>query len=494
MGDKSMTGLVAATMTLPGTSFEIPSNVVILGVITGLTYALIGVGLTLIYRTTRVLNFATGEMGALPAVLIPILVLNNNWPYWLALPLALVGAIALSGAMEAFVIRPMSRGPRLTILVATIGLAQVFFGLNLLLPRGGDLTGKPFPTPFDWRLTIGSLVLGPGQLLIVFVAPLCIVLLTWYLNRSPLGKASRAAAENAEAAQLAGVPIGRVSFNVWVIAGLLAGVGAILAGATRPLTLSAALGPALLLRALGASMIGGLRSIWGSFAGGIAIGIVEALIIWNYPVGGVLEVVLAGLILASMLLRPALGRGPRGGDNTGWSLTAAIRPLAPALAQHPRVRAAKWITLTTIVALAVLAPFAVRPADQISLSNVVLTAIMCLSLVVLTGYAGHVSLGQFAFVGIGAATGGRLYQMGIPHLPAAILVTMIGAAVATVLGLPAMRMRGLFLSVATLGFALAVSSWLFFQEWFVHVDDEKGTSLQLPRPQWLGIDFDQERA
>jgi ABC-type branched-subunit amino acid transport system ATPase component/branched-subunit amino acid ABC-type transport system permease component len=494
MGDKSMTGLVAATMTLPGTSFEIPSNVVILGVITGLTYALIGVGLTLIYRTTRVLNFATGEMGALPAVLIPILVLNNNWPYWLALPLSLVGAIALSGAMEAFVIRPMSRGPRLTILVATIGLAQVFFGLNLLLPRGGDLTGKPFPTPFDWRLTIGSLVLGPGQLLIVFVAPLCIVLLTWYLNRSPLGKASRAAAENAEAAQLAGVPIGRVSFNVWVIAGLLAGVGAILAGATRPLTLSAALGPALLLRALGASMIGGLRSIWGSFAGGIAIGIVEALIIWNYPVGGVLEVVLAGLILASMLLRPALGRGPRGGDNTGWSLTAAIRPLAPALAQHPRVRAAKWITLTTIVALAVLAPFAVRPADQISLSNVVLTAMMCLSLVVLTGYAGHVSLGQFAFVGIGAATGGRLYQMGIPHLPAAILVTMIGAAVATVLGLPAMRMRGLFLSVATLGFALAVSSWLFFQEWFVHVDDEKGTSLQLPRPQWLGIDFDQERA
>jgi ABC-type branched-subunit amino acid transport system ATPase component/branched-subunit amino acid ABC-type transport system permease component len=488
-----MAGLVAASMTIPGTSFQIPSDVLILGLITGLTYALIGVGLTLIYRTSRVLNFATGEMGALPAVLIPILVLNNNWPYWLALLLALAGSITVSGAVEAFVIRPMSRGPRLTTLVATIGLAQVFFGLNLLIPRGGDLTGKAFPVPFDWRWKIGSLVLGPGQLQILIVAPLCIVLLTWYLNRSPLGKASRAVAENPEAAQLAGVPIGRVSFNVWVIAGLLAGVGAILAGGTRPLALSAALGPSLLLRALGASMIGGLRSIWGSFAGGIAIGIVEALIIWNYPVGGVLELVLAGLIVVSMLARPGLGRGPRGADASGWALTAAVRPLPPALARHPRVRAAKWATLAVVVALAAASPLVVPAADHSALTSVVLTAMMCLSLVVLTGYAGNVSLGQFAFVGIGAAAGGRLYQLGIPHLPAAILVTLIGAALATLVGLPAMRMRGLFLSVATLGLALATSSWLFFQDWFVHTDDEKGSSLQLPRPHFLGVDFDRER-
>ena len=344
-----MSALVAATLTIPGTSFEIPTNVVILGTITGLTYALMAVGITLIYRTSRVLNFATGEMGALPAVLIPILVINNSWPYWLALALALLGSVVLSAGTEALVIRPLSRGPRLTMLVATIGLAQVFFGLNLLIPRGGELTGKPFPVPFDWRLTVGSLVLGPGQLLIIFVAPVCILALTWYLNRSPLGKASRAAAENAEAAQLAGVPIGRVSLNIWAIAGLLAGIGAILAGGTRPLTLSAALGPALLLRALGASMIGGLRSIWGSFAGGIGIGIVEALIIWNYPVGGVLEVVLASLILVSMLVRPGLGKTPRGSTDAGWSLTATIRPLVPSIAGETRVRLAKWATLLGLV-------------------------------------------------------------------------------------------------------------------------------------------------
>ena len=99
-----MAALMALTFTIPGTGFDIPSNVVILGTITGLTYALIAVGITLVYRTSRVLNFAAGEMGALPAVLIPILVINNSWPYWLALSLSLLGALVLSVATEAFVI------------------------------------------------------------------------------------------------------------------------------------------------------------------------------------------------------------------------------------------------------------------------------------------------------------------------------------------------------------------------------------------------------
>jgi ABC-type branched-subunit amino acid transport system ATPase component/ABC-type branched-subunit amino acid transport system permease subunit len=483
---------VIATLTIPGIDFEIPTNVVILGVITGLTYSLIAVGLTLVYRTTRVLNFSAGEMGALPAVLIPILVISNGWPYWLALPLALAGSTLLGGMVESFVIRPMSRGPRLTMLVATIGLAQVFFGINLLIPRGGDLTGDAFPVPFDWHLTVGDLVLGPGQLLILVATPLCIGALTLYLDRSPLGRASRASAENGEAARLAGIPIGRVSFSIWAIAGLFAGVGAILAGATRPLTLSTALGPALLLRALGAAMVGGLRSIWGAFAGGIGIGIVEALIIWNYPVGGVLEVVMAGVILASMLARPALGRATRRTDEAGWTFTTAIRPLLPDVARLPKVRLARAATLVVVLVLAVLAPLGVRPANQVTLTMIVLTALMGLSLVVLTGYAGHVSLGQFAFVGIGAAVGGRMYQLGLPHIAGAMIVIAVGAALATIIGLPALRMGGLFLSVATLGFALATSSWLFFQEWLVHQSPETGTSMQLPRPTFLGVDFNKE--
>ena len=108
-------------------------------------------------------------------------------------------------------------------------------------------------------------------------------------------------------------------------------------------------------------------------------------------------------------------------------------------------------------------------------------------------FARSAALAQFAFVGIGAAAGGRLYQLGLPHLPAAAIVTLLGAVLAAIVGLPALRMRGLFLSVATLGLALATSSWLLYQSWFVHVDAEKGSSMQLPRPHFLGVDFNDER-
>ncbi len=480
------------TLTLPFIGFDIPFNVVILGLIRGLTYSLIAIGLTLVYRTSRVLNFAAGEMGALPALLIPILVINKGWPYWLALPLTLIGAAAIGGVTESLVMRPLSRGPRLTMLVATIALAQALFGFSLLIPRGGDFTGKLFPTPFQWRLTIGTLVLGPGSLLILIVAPLCALGVTLFLRRSPLGRASRAAAENTEAARLAGVATGRVSFAIWVIAGLLAGIGAVLIGGTRPLTLSVALGPALLLRSLGAAMLGGLTSVWGSFLGGIAIGICEALVLWNYPVGGVLELLLAGVILLSMLLKPGLGRTRQMRSGADWTLTSAVRPLTPAEARLPLVRTAHVAVLTVVIAVAVLAPLAVKPSLQVTLTSIVLTALIALSLVVLTGYAGHVSLGQFAFVAVGAAVGGRLYQLGYPHLAIAAIVVVVGAAVAVVVGLPALRLRGLFLAVSTLGFALAVSSWLFFQDWLVHKSPETGSSLQIRRPKLLGIDFDQE--
>ena len=480
------------TLTLPFIDFQIPLNVVILGVLAGLTYALIAIGLTLVYRTSNVLNFAAGEMGALPALLMPILVINKGWPYWLALALTLLGAATIGGLTEALVMRPLSRGPRLTTLVATIALAQALFGFSLLIPRGGDLTGKAFPTPFHWHLTVGTLRLGPGQILILIVAPLCALGVTLFLRHTSLGRASRAAAENTEAARLAGVPTTRVSFVIWVIAGLLAGVGAILIGGTRPLTLSTALGPTILLRALGAAMLGGLNSIWGSFVGGIAIGVCEALVLWNYPIGGVLEMVLAVVILVSMLIQPGLGQARQARQGNDQTLTNAVLPLPAWQARLPAVRLAKAGVLVLTLTLAILAPFAVRPSLQVALTTIVLTALTGLSLVVLTGFAGHVSLGQFAFVAVGAALGGRLYQLGYSYIAIGAIVIVAGAGVAVIVGLPALRLRGLFLAVATLGFALAVSSWLFYQGWLVHSSPETGSSLQLGRPRPFGIDFDHE--
>lgn len=487
----SVIGTVVGALSIPGLDFELPIEILVLGLITGLTYSLLGLGLTLVYKTSRILNFAHGEMGALPALLIPVFVINHRWNFWLAFLVAVAVAVTIGVLMEMTVIRRLRNASRLVVLVATIGVAQLLFLANILIPKGGDLGGSAYPTPFDLSATIGDVRLGPGRLMILFVVPLLALGLTWFFRRSRIGRASRAVAEDTDIAQISGVPIRRVSMTVWVLAGLLAGLSAILIGPTRPIETQAALGPALLLRALGAAMLGGLTNLPAVFAGGIVIGLVEALVLWNYPTGGVLEVVLFGIILLSFLFQKQLRQAVRGSEGSSHSLAGRIAALHPRLAAHPTVQNLKGVGLVALTTVAILLPLPFSNSERFFLAGVLIFAVIGLSLVVLTGFAGQVSLGQFAFVAVGAAVGGRLLQMGYPHLLALLVTVAVGGAVALVVGLPALRIRGLFLAVATLGFAVAASRWLFNQPWLVRTEGGI-TSLRISRPEWFGIDFESE--
>jgi len=472
--------------------FQVPVTVVILGTITGLTYAVLGIGLSLIYRTSRVLNFAQGDMGAFPALFVPILVINYRWNYWVTVVLALTASLVIGGLIEFLVIRRLRTASRLTVLVATIGVSQLLLLAGLYLPKGHSaLTGKSYPTPFSFTITLGRLILGPGQILILIVVPLLTIGLTMFLRRSRIGRASRAAAENADAASLTGIPIHRVALVMWGLAGLLAGLSAILVGPTRPIEVGQALGPDLMLRALGAAMLGGLLSLPLVFVGGIAIGIIEALALWNYPQGGALELLIFIVILVSLLLKKGLGQLARGAEESSWSLAGRLRPLPVALAAEPAVRRARVVVMAAVILAAVSLPQGLSASQMFNVTSVVVFALIGLSLVVLTGYAGQVSLGQFAFVAIGAALGGRLHQLGYPFPVALLAASVVGGLVAVVVGLPALRIRGLFLAVTTLGFSIAVAAWLFNQSW---VDHHRGgsTSLSIPRPQIGGFSFNSE--
>ena len=317
--------MTLATPHVPFTGFEVPIEIIVLGVVTGLVYALLGIGLTLVYKSSRVLNFAHGEIGALAASAVPILVITHGWSYWTALVVALVLGAAAGALTELAVIRRLRNAPRLIVLVATIGVSQLAFSLGSLFPKE-NLGSAVFPTPFDAHVTIGDLRLGTGQLLILGTAPLVIAALALFFRRTRVGLAARAAAENSAAAELAGVHVGRVSLVIWVLAGLLAVVSAVLIGPTQPIVTRIAVGPSLMLRALAAAMIGGLVSLPRVFAGGLAIGVLEALVLWNYPSGGVLEVTLFVVIVASLLLRRGLGAAARGGEGSSWSLSADSSP------------------------------------------------------------------------------------------------------------------------------------------------------------------------
>ena len=477
---------------VPFTSFDVPMEIVVIGVITGLIYGLLGVGLTLVYKSSRVINFAHGDMGALPAGLLLLAVLKWNVPYWVAVPGALVAALAIGAGVEFLVIRRLVRAPRLVVLVATIGASQVLFGLNFLIPRD-DFVNATYPIPFRASVTIGALRLNTGELSILAVAPLAALGLALFLRRSKIGLGARAAAENVEAARLAGVPARRVSVAVWALAALVSAVAAILLAPTRGIdsTLTS-LGPSLMVRALAASMIGGMTSLPQVFAGGIAIGVIELLVSWNYPGGGVVEIVLFAVIIATLLLRRGLGFAARGGEDGGWSLGSAVRPLARAVARHPRVRLARAGGLAAGLAIAAFAPLPMGAGQRVLLSSIALYALMGLSIVVLTGFAGQVSLGQFAFVGLGAAVGGRLFQLGYPAWVGLLYAAVAGVIVALALGMPSLRVRGLFLAVTTLSFALALGSWLPRQDWLVKVVGAD-SSLSLPRQRWFGVDMQDER-
>jgi len=480
-------------LTVPLVDFAVPVEVVTLGLITGLTYGVLGIGLTLVYRTTRVLNFAHGEIGALPAVLVPVLVINHGWSYWAVLPLALLCAAALGGLTELAVIRRLARAPRLIVLVATIGVSQVLLVINLMIPREGALASSQFPVPFDWGLSVGTYRVTAGQLVILVVSPLVLLALSTFLNRTTVGMASRASAENAEAAELAGVPVRRISLLVWTAAGLLAGVSAILLGPTKPLLTSVALGPSLMLRALAAAMIGGLVSFPAVFAGGVAIGVVEALVSFNHPTGGTLELVLFLVVVVSLVLRRGLGQLARGGEESSWSLAGAVRSLPPRLARREDVRGARAVGLLALAGFAVVIPLPFGSAEHVLMSSVVLFALMGLSLVVLTGYAGQVSLGQFGFVGLGAVVGGRMLQLGYPTGMAMLYSVLAGGVAAIVLGVPALRIRGLFLAVTTLAFSVATSTWVFGQSWLVTTVGSR-SSTTIPRPELFGIDMQRTRS
>ncbi len=199
---------------------SVPSFVLIQGVITGLNYGLLALGLVLIYRTNRVLNFAQGQLGVVAAVFLAKLHADLHFNYWVALVIAL-GAAAATGAVCELVLRRIFDRPRVVVMVATIGLSQVLF-LFTALPfvRPKNLS-RPFPVPIHLSFSVNSFTFTPGQVLTLMVAPIVALSLAAFIKFSPWGLAMRAMSENADSARLSGVWVRRTSTVAWTLAGAL---------------------------------------------------------------------------------------------------------------------------------------------------------------------------------------------------------------------------------------------------------------------------------
>ncbi|MBW3613785.1 MAG: ATP-binding cassette domain-containing protein [Actinobacteria bacterium] len=471
-----------------------PSALVI-GALTGLAYGVLAAGLILVYRSSGILNFAHGEIGAFGAAVLAKVVLDNGVPFFVALPLVLVLGAVVGVAVQSGVVRRLRNQSRVVVLVATIGVSQLLLVAQALIPEVDQVSA--YPTPLDRTIRIGSVLLASEHFLALAFIPAAVIGLSLLLARTPTGVAIRAVADNRDGAELAGISSQRVAMVVWALAGVLATLTAVLIAPLRGEqvgTLDAgALGAGLLLRALAAGLLGRLVSLPLALLGGVVVGMAEAVLLFNGVSPGAVEATLFVAVLALVLV------GGREAETAGATVAWAApsggplrpRPLPPELAGRRwarRLGPAVWMAMA---AMAGALPFVVSSSGALFRATAMLLyAVIGLSVVVLTGWGGQLSLGQFAIAGVGAFVTGALVERGVAFPTAVVEAVIAGVVVALVIGIPALRVRGLFLAVTTLAFAVAAREYLFTSRLFVGPSGD----VTVTRGSVLGLDLADDRS
>ena len=476
---------------------SVPSFVLVQGVVTGLGYGLLAMGLVLIYKTNRVLNFAQGQLGVVAAVFLVKCFYDFGFNYWFSLVLALAMAAGV-GALSELLLRRLANRPRVLVMVATIGLSQVLFvftALPFIRPKN---LYKPFPVPFDVSFHIGTYTFTPAEVMTLVVAPLVAIGLAALVKWSTWGLSMRAMAENRDSARLSGVWTRRTSTMAWTVAGVLSAFTAILTSPGQTSSLTEVLSPELLLLALAAAMVGAMTSLTAAFVAAIGVGVVQEILIWNLSSTAQVDLVLFGIVMVVLLVRvAALQTGNRREERSSWLEGTRTRLRTQGALRRRVGSTGVWVALV----VAALAPLVLSTGRTYLLSQICIYAVIALSMTVLTGWAGQVSLGQFGLVAVGALLAAHLGT----RLPLVVLLPLAGvvtAVVAVLIGLPALRVRGLYLAVSTLAFNLwFMGSVLGTTCWDVPLVHRRlctglpnPQSTLLARPSLFGLSLGSERA
>ena len=473
------------------------------GLVAGAVYALLAMGLVLIYKATRIPNFAYGAMATFIAFLHydivngrtlglhfnALFIHLNAHPtihlsFWAAVPVSLTAAAALGWVLERFIIRPFARASTVTLIVVTLGLGlmlsaitQQLFGANDLIVSNDHAI---FPrTP---AFALGGVNISYERLGVIALVAGFALLTYAFFRFTATGLAIRASATDPDVASLLGVSSRRLSIVSWVGGSMAAGLAGI---ALASLVVSS--NPNLLLllslKGFAAAIVGGMVSFPIAAFAGFAIGVGEELarhylVSWNRTLfQGAPEVLTLGAVIITLALRPKwIFRGLRDDEDSGLlsrggatesHLAKAIDPVEAYRAFRAAVsttgqlgRVGKWIRIGVPVALALFAigfPALPLPSFWTLPANFALIDLLVvLSFVVVVGWLGQISVAQGAFVAVGGA-GVALCanNLGLPFPLPLIGGVLLSIPVSILIGLPALRLRGLHLAVATLAFGLA---------------------------------------
>jgi ABC-type branched-subunit amino acid transport system ATPase component/branched-subunit amino acid ABC-type transport system permease component len=416
----------------------------LLGFGVGALYALASQGLIAIYRGSGVLNFALGAIGMAAAYLWWELTANQEWGFYPALIVGVLFAAAIGALVHLFIMRPLRQAAPLVRVIATLG---VLITLQAIAVLRYESTPKFIQSelPTDPVEITGSIVISVDRLILFGIAAVTTLAL-WALYRyTRFGLATSAVAENERAASALGWSPDRIATLNWALGCGLAGLAAILI--VPIVTLQPAVLTNLVLAATAAALVAGFRSFPIAFAAGLAIGIAQTEVNRYVTQPGVGTAVPFLIIVVWLLVR-------------GQAL-----PLRDYLLQRlPTIGTGRinWPVLGFFVALCAFLMSTTQPIWIDAFTVTVCIAIVLLSIVLLTGYAGQLSLAQFAFAGFGAWVAGRLCAAeGLPFLLGAAIGVAATLPLGILFGLPAVRTRGINLAIVTLGLGTALELILF---------------------------------
>ncbi|HUA02433.1 MAG TPA: ATP-binding cassette domain-containing protein [Solirubrobacteraceae bacterium] len=410
----------------------------LVGLGTGGLYALLGQGIVLIYRASGVINFAQGAVAAVGGYFFYELTANHGWGWLPALVAAGVVGAVLGAAIQTCVMRPLRGSSALTRVIATTGVFTILVEIGFLR-YGSDTVFVPPFLP-DGSVSIGGgATVGVDRFILLGIG-IGLTVVLWAVYRfTRFGLATSAVAENELTAGALGVSPDRVALVNWTVGSALAGVtGALISSIVALSPQTSAL---LVVPALAAAMIGGFRSFPLTLLGGLVIGVIEAELT-NYVTAPGWAASTGFLVIAVWIIVRGQGLPLRGHLLERLPRVGMPRLGVPAL------------TLGLLAGFVVIALGSHTTQDSMTLSMAY--GFICLSLVLLTGYAGQISLAQFALAGVGALVAGRLSEaQHFAMVPAMVCGVLAAMGAGIVFGLPALRTRGISLAVVTLGLGLA---------------------------------------
>jgi branched-chain amino acid transport system permease protein len=438
----------------------------------GCVYAITAMGLVVTYTTSGIFNFAQGAIGMIGAFLYWQLSQSYDWPSWLSFIVVVFGFTPLLGGLiERLVVRRLENAALEAKLTVTIAL--LILGIAIATVIWDPQVSRRIPQFFNGhQVSVGGVVLTWHQLVIVGTSALAAVALRLFFYRTRAGIATRAVVDDRELASLTGASPTRYSQLGWAMGCSLASVAGILLAPLVNLDITNL--TLLVINGYAAAMVGRLRSLPLTFVGAIALGLVQSYAVGYLPVGDIwtyLEQVIPMLFLFAAILVFPQGRA---------SLARRVRVRAPRIVgrRESLLTAAAFLVVAWIV------------SQWLSTGNLsyatrgVSLAIIMLSIVMLTGYGGQVSLCQLTFAGLGAFAMSKVGGSG-GSLLGILAAVGLAAAVGALIALPALRLRGLYLALATLAFAYGMDLAFFNNIRMFGVS----LSLQVARPHIPGISF-----